>query len=147
MNSARTLDSIVQNPSVLHPQSRMILLGFESRSRLSSHQLEASIFGILFECLEVGAAFGSIPETEFNLSNRQPRIEEYIDEGRLARVRYYFVKSCHGFRRAGQGRLNPRRGNRRFQFQSPVVTIRRSLRHLLDALARLRISPLGSQRV
>ena len=57
-------------PSVLHPQSRMILLGFEGRSCLSGHQLESSIFGILFECLEVGSAFGSIPETQFHLSNR-----------------------------------------------------------------------------
>jgi hypothetical protein len=47
-----------------------MLLGFERRSRLSSHPLESSIFGILFECLEVGPAFGSIPETQFDLSNR-----------------------------------------------------------------------------
>ena len=48
----------------------MILLGLQSRGRLSSQQLESSIFGILFECLEVGSAFGPIPETQFNLSNR-----------------------------------------------------------------------------
>jgi len=65
-----TLDPHRSTPSVLHPQSRMFLLGFEGRSCLSSHQLESSIFGILFECLEVGSAFGSIPETQFNLSNR-----------------------------------------------------------------------------
>ena len=46
------------------------LTGLQSRSRLSCHQQESSIFGILFQCLKVGPALDSIPGTQFNFSKR-----------------------------------------------------------------------------
>lgn len=56
--------------SVLYAQFGMSLPGLQSRSRLSSNQLESTIFGILFQRLEVSPALGSIPGTQFNLSER-----------------------------------------------------------------------------
>jgi hypothetical protein len=54
----------------LYAQFGMSLPGLQSRSRLSSNQLESTIFGILFQRLEVSPALGSIPGTQFNLSER-----------------------------------------------------------------------------